>query len=235
VIEYIIGIHSIAAALANNNRKKIRLIATKQSATQLGKVNIPVEIVKSVQEEGERLFRKSKFTFTRIPQNLILVAEATPILSPADLIICEQTKIVALDGVTDIQNGAAILRTAAFYGVDYLIISRKNSFSITPSFTKTSCGALEFVKIVRASNLSKTICSLNSKGVNTIGLSEDGQTSGDLKRDGKVCLVLGSEEEGISFAVDRVLSNHFALVGQGKVTTLNVSVAAAIAMQLFFC
>ena len=221
------------AALKNSERKKIKLIATKESLKVLKKVDIPVEVVRSVQEEGEKLFKRAGFTFSRVPQNLILVTEPTIVLTPGELNIGKNVKMVALDGVTDIHNAAAILRTAAFYGVNYLIISQKNSFSITPSFARASSGGLEFVKIVRTSNLAKTIRFLNEHGVMTVGFSESGGESVPRKAD-SMCLVLGSEDNGISFAVNRNLSNHFTLKSRGNISTLNVSVAAAIAMQLHF-
>ncbi|MBF0445401.1 MAG: hypothetical protein HQL68_07405, partial [Magnetococcales bacterium] len=77
-------------------------------------------------------YKKFGFTYQRIPSQMFLVTSATEIFDVAwlyDQVVCGKVpKIFCLDQVTDVHNGAAILRTAAFYGVDCLLISQKGNF-----------------------------------------------------------------------------------------------------------
>jgi 23S rRNA (guanosine2251-2'-O)-methyltransferase len=144
-------------------------------------------------------------------------------------------KILALDQITDAHNGAAIMRTAAFYGVDCILISARGNFGLGPGFARIASGATEHVKIVRCSALPKTLTKIKDLGAIVIGLSE--HASGDLGTiDNKkpICLILGAEDVGMSHAVSRVVETTISFKPQGKIKSLNVSVAAAIAMEKIF-
>jgi 23S rRNA (guanosine2251-2'-O)-methyltransferase len=144
-------------------------------------------------------------------------------------------KILALDQVTDAHNGAAIMRTAAFYGVDVILISSKGNFGLGPNFARIASGACEHVKIVRCSALPKTITKLKDLGVMCVGLSEHAtEELNKLDTKNSVCLVLGAEDVGMSHAVSRVVDQTIAFKPLGKIKSLNVSVAAAIAMEKIF-
>ena len=93
-------------------------------------------------------------------------------------------KIICLDSVTDTHNAAAILRTASFYGVNFVVTSAKGSFGKGPTFSRVASGALEHIKIVRTSFLPKFIRTLCDKGVSCIGLTEHADIAlGDASKD----------------------------------------------------
>lgn len=252
--DLIVGIHSIVAALENKNRSNHQLFATKDGLDKLKKhlksisINEDVNVIcldlNNFNVKAQKLFKERFFEFNRISSQLLLLSSPLALDSVSELIKkcqkCEQIKLLALDNVTDIHNGAAILRTAAFYGVDALILAIKGNFTLTPSFYRIASGATEYVKIVVANNLSRSINELQKSGVECIGLFEQEQTamSGDegelqslnLK---KRCMVLGNEENGISHAVARILEKRASLSSLGAIKSLNVSVAAALAMERF--
>ena len=239
--DFIIGTHSIIEALKNPKRFPATIYGTKEGIKTLGKLPQGVEIKNlrphDVQEKAKDLCRQMDFKYQRIPSNVFLVANQLEELGVAFLYNEIETKknckILCLDQVTDVQNAAAILRTAAFFGVDYLLVSFKGSFGVGPSFSRNASGALEHIPILKCAALPRTLTKLKELGVTCIGLSE--HSSEELEpKEGHICLVLGAEDKGLSSAVTRVLDQTVALKSQGAIKSLNVSVAAALAMDKFF-
>ena len=72
----------------------------------------------------------------------------------------ERYKILCLDQVTDVHNAAAIMRTAAFYNVNYIVFAVKNNFKLGPSTARIASGALEYINIVKCNSLPKFLSAL---------------------------------------------------------------------------
>lgn len=243
--EIIIGQHSIIEAAKNPVRGNKTLYLTQENTSifQSIKENINKFNVLSahqLQEQAQKHFKELDLEYQRIPSQAYLVCESLPFVGPAQLydhIETKKTKILCLDRVTDVHNAAAILRTAAFFGVDFLVTANKGSFGVTPSFSRIASGALEYVHIVRVAALPRFLTKMSSMGVVTIGLSEHSQNElnvDDIPSDKSICLVLGAEDVGLSHAVLRTLEHQVALKPSGKIKSLNVSVAAAITLDRFF-
>ena len=135
--------------------------------------------------------------------------------------------------VTDIHNAAAILRTASFYGVDALIIPRQSSLEDLQVFIGLPLGQGSTLPTIEVASTAKFIGKLNSLNVATVALSEHVDQSlnnSDFKSD-SLCLVVGKEDVGISNAVQRQAQFKLSLMSQGAIKSLNVSTAAAIAME----
>ena len=245
--DLVIGLHSIVEAIKNSSRYDKVLYGTNEGLNKLyknydslplGEVEIQTLSSNSFLKKTQALYAQKNFDYSRIPSGLLLQSTALKILTPQwifENLSNKSLKIIALDSVTDIHNGAAIMRTAAFFGVDAFVISQKGSFGLVPSFYRMASGATESIKIIKTSNLSKLIKGLQERGVCCIGLSEHSSESefSELEEI-NCCLVLGNEETGISHAVIRSLNRTFALRPKGCIKSLNVSVAAAIAMEKFF-
>ena len=131
---------------------------------------------------------------------------------------------------------AAVARTAAFYGVDYIVVPSKKTTGLTPSFYRISSGAAEHVVIKQVGNLSKFIRKCEELGAYCLGFSEHAtmDTTDITCSEGSTLIVLGNEELGISNAVKRTLTNYIALKPSGAIKSLNVSVAAAVSMEKIF-
>ena len=243
--DLIIGIHSIVEAIKNSARQKIELLGTAESLKELKKycdiahIRISTLLPHQLQERAKKLYSQNDCNYQRIPSNLLLIAEP---LAPLELSwvyenLAKPIKILCLDQVTDVHNGAAIMRTAGFYGVDCVITSMKGNFGTGPSFFRIASGAMEHIKLIHCSSLSKALSNLQGRGVDCIGLTEHA-TSSDISFDDfqnkSTCLVLGAEDTGLSHAVERILSKKVALKSFGAIRSLNVSVAAAIAMEKFW-
>lgn len=136
--------------------------------------------------------------------------------------------IVMLDSIEDPHNFGAIIRTCECAGVDYIIVPKKRSVSVTSSVYKTSAGALANVKIVEVVNLSNTISKLKELGYWIYGAEANGKDYRNFKYDGKTCLVIGSEGKGLKQIVVSSCDEIISIPMKGKVNSLNASVSAGI-------
>lgn len=137
--------------------------------------------------------------------------------------------LVILDGVQDPRNLGAVLRTADAANVDGVIIPKNRAVGITPAVHKASAGASEHVPIVRVTNIAQTIDRLKEAGIWVIGAAGDASSSyTDANFSVPLCLVLGSEGEGIRRLVKRKCDDLVHLPMLGRIESLNVSVAAGV-------
>jgi len=139
--------------------------------------------------------------------------------------------LLMLDGITDVRNFGAIVRTAEGAGVSAIIVPAKGAAQINADAMKTSAGALNHVPICRSHNLVETLQYLQGNGIEVIAASEKAEQSFyQLEFTRPTGLILGSEEKGISPSLIRK-ADHLARIPMlGKVSSLNVSVSAAIMM-----
>ena len=140
--------------------------------------------------------------------------------------------LVALDQITDPHNFGAIVRSAVAFGADGVIIMKKRAAPVTPVVVRASAGATEHARIVRITNLSRTLAALIDEGMQAVGLDAEGDV--DLNElppapAGRV-LVVGAEGSGLRRLV-RERCTHLARIAHpGPVASLNASVAASIAL-----
>lgn len=245
--DLIFGLHSIAAALGNSSRSHHRLVATDEGLSELQKkhrinpkhLNVRIEKTSShnLQEGAKKLCSKMDLDFTRVPSGVFLETSPLETFALSEFLKRPQARLLALDQITDVHNGAAILRSACFYGVNGVLIPSEKSFGLTPSFYRIASGAVEYVPLIRVNSLSRAVGQMNEAGIVTIGLSEhstENLTPTDLRLQNRICLLLGAEESGLSNAVARLVQKNLSLTSQGEIKSLNVSSAAAIAMEKCF-
>ena len=142
--------------------------------------------------------------------------------------------LMILDGITDPHNLGAIIRTAECAGVHGIIIPQHHSAGLSPAAVKASAGAVEYVKVARVSNLSRTMESLQKEGIWFYAVTMNGKDYRDISFDGGVALVIGSEEDGISRIVLEKCDFSVSLPMTGQIESLNASVAAGIMMYRVF-
>lgn len=136
-----------------------------------------------------------------------------------------------LDRVTDVRNFGAVVRTAECAGIDGILIPEKGSAPITADAMKTSAGALNYVPVCREKDLKKTLKFMRESGVRIVACTEKTDKDiYDLNLTGPMMLVVGSEEDGVSDAILRDADDLARIPLKGKIGSLNVSVAAAVAM-----
>ena len=140
-------------------------------------------------------------------------------------------RVILLDKIEDPHNLGAIIRSAESFGFDGVIIPEHRSAKVNPTVYKTSAGAINNIKVVMVTNLNQAIAELKDEGFWVYGLAGEAQASlkeTDLK--GKVALVVGNEGDGLSRLVRENCDLLVKIPMQGKVNSLNASVASAISM-----
>ncbi len=137
--------------------------------------------------------------------------------------------ILILDRITDVRNFGAIVRTAECSGVDAIIIPIKGGAQINADAVKTSAGALHKVPVCRENNLKEVIEFLRESGLQVIACTEkteDMYYQNDYTL--PVAIILGSEEDGVSFDLLNQSDAHAKIPLMGEIGSLNVSVAAGV-------
>ncbi|MFN5620427.1 MAG: 23S rRNA (guanosine(2251)-2'-O)-methyltransferase RlmB [Flavobacteriales bacterium] len=140
-------------------------------------------------------------------------------------------RLLMLDSVTDVRNFGAICRTAECFGVHAVIVPEKGSAQINEEAIKTSAGALYNIPICRVRSLSYTINNLRQSGITVVACSEKTRKeSYEVDLTNPLCVIMGSEESGISADLLKISDDIMRIPMSGKTTSLNVSVAAGIAL-----
>lgn len=131
-----------------------------------------------------------------------------------------------LDGITDVRNFGAILRTAECTGVSAVVIAEKGSAPINAAAIKTSAGAAFNIPICKVSHIKDAVFLMQAYGITTIGATEKSSTLVyDTDLNTSIALVMGSEERGINPSTLKVIDHPVKLPMKGSIASLNVSVA----------
>ena len=137
---------------------------------------------------------------------------------------------IICDEVEDPHNLGAIIRSAECAGAHGVIIPKRRSASLNYTVDKSSAGALEYMPVVRVSNLSNTMDELKKKGVWIYGTDMEGEPWCTVDLKGPLALVVGSEGTGMGRLVSEKCDFTLTLPLNGKIQSLNASVAAGICM-----
>jgi 23S rRNA (guanosine2251-2'-O)-methyltransferase len=140
--------------------------------------------------------------------------------------------VLVLDGITDPQNFGACARTAEAAGVAALVVRRRRGAPLSPAALGASAGALFHLPVVRVANLARVVDLLKEAGFWVVGL--DGRAERTIldspRPTGRLALVLGSEGTGLSRLVSERCDEVLSIPMRGTVSSLNVSVAAGVAL-----
>ena len=138
--------------------------------------------------------------------------------------------VVILDGVEDPHNLGSILRSAECLGAAGVVIGKHRAVAVNDTVIKTSCGAAEYVKVARVTNINDAIRELKDRFFKVYAMDMAGKeiSSSDLK--GDVALVLGAEGSGVSRLTEKLCDGVVSVPMKGEIASMNVSVAAGIGM-----
>ena len=141
----------------------------------------------------------------------------------------DKSIVIILDQIQDPRNFGAIIRNAECFGADGIVIQDRNNVKVTETVVKSSTGAIEHVDIVKVTNIADTIDKFKKYGYTVYGAEAVGESFYyEEKYSDKVCLVLGSEGNGMRKKVrehcDKIVKIHL----KGQINSLNVSVAGGI-------
>lgn len=139
--------------------------------------------------------------------------------------------VIALDGVSDPHNLGAMLRTAAFMGIDAVLIPKDRSALVTDTVYRIASGGMEHVRIAQVTNLVSALKALKEAGFWIVGFSENAETVlNTVKQDFSPVIIIGNEEKGIRPLVRENCDFLVKFENKGPLQSLNASVAAALAM-----
>lgn len=230
------GVHAVTALLNNRHRTVNRLYVNQERDDQRLQAICELASQRNVPVESLSLQKMKQRFADVIHQGVVAQASPLPDYNESDLLpLLANSKqpglILILDGVTDPHNLGACLRTADAAGVDFVVIPKDKSASITPVVSKVACGAAESVPLVRVTNLARAMDTLKQEGVWIYGAAgEASQTIYGLSLQSTIGLVLGAEGDGLRRLTRERCDDLFALPMAGSVESLNVSVATGIAL-----
>lgn len=139
--------------------------------------------------------------------------------------------LVILDGVEDPHNLGAIIRTAHAAGASGIIVPERRSAPLSETVARASAGALEYLPIVRVTNISRVLEQLKEQRFWIYGLDERGAETYDrVEYTEPAAIVLGSEGKGLHEGVKKHCDFLVNIPMSGAVSSLNVSVAAGVAL-----
>ncbi len=227
---YLYGIHALEAALLNPKRKIHKVYTTPHAAERLdaalGKSNIlPIE---ASPKELDSLVGGRDI----VHQGAVAeVAELTPISEDK---LLDAQKILVLDQITDPHNVGAIIRSAAAFGVEAIVLTRHHTPPLTGIVSKTASGGIDLLDIHLAGNLARCLKNLGKAGFAIYGLdSEATEALEEQSFQNHVVLVMGAEDKGLR-RLTRENCDKVCAIQTGKtnsLASLNVSNAAAVALH----
>lgn len=136
--------------------------------------------------------------------------------------------IVILDGVEDPHNVGAVIRVAECAGASGIIIPKRRGCGVTDTAVKVSCGAAGYVKVAKVGNINDAIRFLQENYVRVFAADMDGDDIYKTDLTGDVAFVIGGEGHGVHALTKKLCDGVVALPQNGKINSLNASVAAGI-------
>ncbi len=236
--EFLYGLHAVAAAWANPERKCRRLLVTESGRSALADVLAQAKAAGLPRPEStpaERADLDRLLPAGAVHQGMVLDAAPLPEVGVEEICVLagsdSNALVVVLDQVTDPHNVGAILRSASAFGAKAVLVTERHAPEVTGVLAKSASGALESVALVRVTNLARALGELQQAGFWCVGLAESGQrTLAQLDLSGRTAVVLGAEGSGLRRLTMERCDEIVRLPTQGPVGSLNVSNAAAVAL-----
>src|SRR5215471_17968724 len=231
-MNYIYGINAVAEALKARGRsfawvgvaKERHDIRLKHVVDECRRQGVAVRVVPRAELD--------RMAGNNAHQGVVAVTSAKQYNDLEDVVAAkrgEHSLIVVLDGVEDPHNLGAILRTADAAGADGVVIPERRAVGVTPVVTKASAGASEHLPVAKVTNIARTVDELKDRNIWVVGLDERGDKTYDALDYNMDCaIVLGAEGKGVHDLVRRKCDFLVSIPMLGKVSSLNVSVAAGV-------
>jgi 23S rRNA (guanosine2251-2'-O)-methyltransferase len=222
------GWHTVKAALENPQRRFHRFLATENAVRRLTEDKVTFPIAPALVRPEDIMAIAGA---TAVHQGLY--AEADPLESPELEDVATDGIVVVLDQITDPHNFGAILRSAAAFAVTAVVTTERHSPQASGVLAKAASGALEYVPIVTVVNLARALDELRELNTFLVGLDSGGDADlAAMPLSAPLALVIGAEGKGLRH-LTRVHCDAIArLALPGRITSLNVSNATALALYV---
>ena len=231
----IVGKHAVEEALKNPRRKVLKVFLTEDSKKNLNKSNPNIAILKDIKilyktkKELDRLCSKDQISH----QNLIAEVEHLEQLTIKEYLGLNEEKknitFVALEDVTDPRNIGSIIRSAASFNINGIIVKERNFPSESKLLYKSSSGCIEHINIFEVSNINTTLKYLKKKNFWICGFDKNGDkdfTKHDWNENN--VLLFGSEGYGLKYQTLKNSDFLLKIKINNKIESLNISNSAAV-------
>ncbi len=232
---YIVGRHAVTAALKNPKRRVLRVFLTEESKKSIHRNSQNENLLKNI-----KIYYKTKKELDKycaregiMHQGFVAEVEHLEKLNLKEFVDHNfkgnNINLVALDGITDPRNIGSIIRSAASFGIDGIIVKERSFPGESKLMYKSASGCTELINIFEVTNLNTSLKYLKSKNFWISGFDTNGSknfTENDWK--GKNVLLFGSEGEGLKFQIKKNADFLFYINIDKKVESLNVSNSASI-------
>ena len=229
---FIIGQHAVIEALRNPKRKVLRVFLTEESKKNIHKKSPNKNLLNDVKVYFKTKKELDKYSTRENLQHQGYVAEVEHIQKP---ILKEYIKeknditLICLDGVTDPRNIGSLIRSAASFNIDGVIIKERNFPSESKLLYKAASGAIEYINIFEVSNINSTLKNLKEKNFWVYGFDGDGKEDfTDIEWKGNNILLFGSEGSGMHKHTSKYADFLVKIEINEKIESLNISNSAAI-------
>jgi 23S rRNA (guanosine2251-2'-O)-methyltransferase len=233
-VHQIYGINSVSEALKARGRsfefisiaKERHDLRLQRIIEECRRIGLPVRFVSRAELD--------RMAGNVAHQGVVAVTSAKQYSDLDDVVAAKRgaySLVLVLDGVEDPHNLGAIIRTADAAGVDGLIIPERRAAGVSGTVTKVSAGATAHVPIAKVTNIARTLQDLKAQNIWIVGLDERAANTYDTLDFNMNCaLVLGAEGKGVHDLVKRNCDFLVSIPMLGKVSSLNVSVAAGVVL-----
>ena len=229
---FIIGQHAVIEALRNPKRKVLRIFLTEESKKNIHKKSPNKNLLNDVKVYFKTKKELDKYSTRENLQHQGYVAEVEHIQKP---ILKEYIKerdnitLICLDGVTDPRNIGSLIRSAASFNIDGVIIKERNFPSESKLLYKAASGAIEYMNIFEVSNINSTLKNLKEKNFWVYGFDGNGKKDfTDIEWKGNNILLFGSEGSGMHKHTSKYADFLVKIEINEKIESLNISNSAAI-------
>ena len=229
---FIVGQHAVIEALKNPKRKILRVFLTEES-----KKNIHRKSPKKNLLENVKVYFKTKKELDKYStkENLLhqgYVAEIEHLEKPILKDFIKEKKnitLVCLDGVTDPRNIGSLIRSAASFDIDGIIVKERHFPSESKLMYKAASGSIEYINIFQVSNINSTLKNLKDKNFWVYGFDGNGNKNfTDLLWRGSNVLLFGSEGLGLRQHTSKYADFLVKIDISPKIESLNISNSASI-------
>ena len=231
-IQFLSGFQPVLEALRHRCRPLYSLLISRKKGSE--------ELITHAEDAGIQVKETSaekigQLAKTSKHQGVVLECGQLPTFSLEELLRFESADgrdlLVLLAGVEDPRNLGAVARTCSFLGVRALVLPSKGTAPLSPTASRSSAGALESFPVAFVKSAPIGCNLLSEAGYEVVGVEMGGEPLSRFREvPGRTALVLGSEDRALPPRVRAACSKIVTIEGEGPTGSLNLSVAAGIAI-----
>ena len=229
---FIIGQHAVIEALRNPKRKVLRVFLTEESKKNIHRKNQKKNLLDDVKVHFKTKKELDKYSTKENLTHQGYVAEIEHLEKPVLKDFIKEKKdftLVCLDGVTDPRNIGSLIRSAASFGINGIIVKERHYPNESKLLYKSASGSIEYMNVFEVSNINSTLKNLKDKNFWVYGFDKKGDKNfTDIKWHGSNILLFGSEGSGMREHTSKYADFLVKINIDKKIESLNISNSAAI-------